>query len=64
MRKLMLKTLAATGLFTLATMASACVIIVDKDDDDGRSGTRIYGPGSYDDLDRKYGDEDEDKDQD
>ncbi|NHK28171.1 hypothetical protein FF098_009675 [Parvularcula flava] len=27
MRKLMLKSLAATGLVTLATMASACVII-------------------------------------
>jgi len=51
---MMLKTLAATGLFTLATMASACVIIVDKDDDDGKTGTRIYGPGSYDDIDRDY----------
>ena len=52
MRKIMLKSLAATGLFTLAVMASACVIIVDKDDDDGKTGTRIYGPGSYDDIER------------
>ncbi|GGD15250.1 hypothetical protein [Aquisalinus flavus] len=58
MRRLMLKTLAATGLVTLATMASACVIIIDKDDDDGRTGTRVYGPGSYDELDRDYGDTD------